>query len=180
MKDMAEKLQLTYEEQGYLQAYMEDLAYVKPQKEGEVAELLSALQFGDAIAKSRIIELWLSKVVELGKEMNHPEVFLGDLIQEGNVCLMMALEEVDAEIEDLEAYLVTAIRQGMQVLVEETEDMKIRDRRMVEKVQNLDEDITRLTEEMGRKVTVDELALFLNMPEEEIAEILKLAGEDVE
>ena len=50
---------------------------------------------------------------------------------------------------------------------------------MVEKVQELDEKIKEITKEMGRKVSVDELADFLQISEDEIARVLQLAGEDL-
>ena len=55
--------------------------------------------------------------------------------------------------------------------------MKLRDRKMVEKVNNLDEQIKKLTEEMGRKISVDELVELMGVSEEEIEDILRLAGE---
>jgi DNA-directed RNA polymerase sigma subunit (sigma70/sigma32) len=51
---------------------------------------------------------------------------------------------------------------------------------MVEKVTMLDEGIKALTEELGRKVTIDELALHMGMTEEEIEDVLRLMGEDTE
>ena len=42
----------------------------------------------------------------------------------------------------------------------------------------LDESIKTLTEELGRKVTIDELAVYMGMTEDEIDDILKLTGED--
>ena len=51
---------------------------------------------------------------------------------------------------------------------------------MAEKVEALDEAITALTEELGRKVTIDELAVYMGMTEDEIEDILKLTGEDNE
>ena len=51
---------------------------------------------------------------------------------------------------------------------------------MADKVNNLDDKIKELTKEMGRKITVDELAEFLEISEEEIEAIIRLAGEDLE
>ena len=53
-------------------------------------------------------------------------------------------------------------------------------KKMVEKVAMLDEAIKMLTEELGRKVTIDELAVYIGMTEDEIEDILKLTGEDSE
>ena len=50
---------------------------------------------------------------------------------------------------------------------------------MVDKVNELDEQIQKLTEEMGRKVSIDELSQFIDISEQEIEDILKLAGEEV-
>lgn len=114
-------------------------------------------------------------MVEIARELHRPEVFLGDLIQEGNVGLMLAMEKEDTAEEEI----LAMVRQSMEALLEEQAEVKVRDRKMVERVQELDELIKKLTEEMGRKVSVDELAQFSELGEEEIADILKLAGEEV-
>lgn len=121
------------------------------------------------------LSYYLPKVVEIARELHRPEVFLGDLIQEGNVGLMLAMEKEDTAEEEI----LAMVRQSMEALLEEQAEVKVRDRKMVERVQELDELIKKLTEEMGRKVSVDELAQFSELGEEEIADILKLAGEEV-
>lgn len=50
---------------------------------------------------------------------------------------------------------------------------------MVEKVNDLDEQIKKLSDELGRKVSVDELEEFAGITEDEISNILKLAGEEL-
>ena len=51
---------------------------------------------------------------------------------------------------------------------------------MVEKVDELDGQIKKLKEEMGRKITLEELALYTDRSKEELRSVLKLAGEEVE
>jgi DNA-directed RNA polymerase specialized sigma subunit len=51
---------------------------------------------------------------------------------------------------------------------------------MVEKVSALDEAIKTLTEELGRKVSLEELAVYMGLTEEEIEDILRLTGEEAE
>lgn len=118
---------------------------------------------------------YLPKVVMIARKLHRPEVFLGDLVQEGNVGLMLAMEKEDAS----EAEILDMARQSMEALLEEQTEIKVRDRKMVERVQELDEQIKRLTEDMGRKVSVDELSQFSELPEQEIIDILKLAGEEL-
>ncbi len=50
---------------------------------------------------------------------------------------------------------------------------------MVARVAELDEAIQSLKEEMGRKVSIDEVAERMGISEDEVEDILKLAGEDV-
>ena len=65
---------------------------------------------------------------------------------------------------------------GQDMFFEET---KKQDNRMVEKVNDLDEQIKKLSDELGRKVSVDELEEFAGITEDEISNILKLAGEEL-
>lgn len=130
----------------------------------------------DGEAELRMASLF-PKVVEEARKLNHPQVFIGDVIQEGNVSLMQALSEM-SEAQD--AVVMEEVRAGMLALIEEQTEMKRQDKRMVEQVSELDEAIRSMTEELGRKVAVDELAERLGIGEEQIAEILKLAGEDVD
>lgn len=174
---------LSAEEKAYLEEYLTDLEAIKQAKDGELEDLFLAINQGGTLAKSRVTEIYLPKVVEIGRAMRRPEIFLGDMIQEGNVALMVALEtlpKIEEGKDALEKYIETEIRQGMQMLIEETTDLKSRNQKMVQQVSDLDEGITKLTEELGRKVTIEELALYMELNEEEILEILKLTGEDKE
>ena len=64
------------------------------------------------------------------------------------------------------------------MMVEEQAETKMRDKKMVNKVSDLDEAIQKMTDEYGRKVAVDEVAERLGISADEIADILKLAGEE--
>ena len=130
----------------------------------------------DSEAEIRMASLF-PKVVEEAVKLNHPQVFIGDVIQEGNVSLMQALSEMP-EAQDIS--IMEEVRVGMLALIEAQTEVKRQDKRMVEQVSELDEAIRSMTEELGRKVAVDELAERLGIGEEQIAEILKLAGEDVD
>lgn len=118
-------------------------------------------------------DLYLEKVVEVAKEMYHKEVFLGDLIQEGNVSLMLALDELKSA-EEAHGKIMEEVRAGMQMLIEEQTEVKRRDHTLLEKYTDLDDNIKKLKEETGRDVTIEEVSAFLDMPEEEINDILNL------
>ena len=144
----------TQEEQDYLNLYEQDL---KGLREGDpLKELLPA-------------------ILSMTKEMHRTDIYIGDLVQEGNMGLMLAMEEHEGDTEAL----LSMAKESMQALLESQEETKKQDNRMVEKVNDLDEQIKKLSEEMGRKVSVDELEEFLDITEDEISDILKLAGEEL-
>ena len=174
-----EKLTYTEEEEAYLKEYLNDLEAFQEEKAGEKESLFAKLIGGDASAKNRLTELYLKEVVEIAKEMYHPEIFLGDIIQEGNVGLILGLDML-ADVATAHETIVNQVKQCIQMLIEEHAEVKSRDNKMVEKVTMLDESIKTLTEELGRKVTIDELAVYMGMTEEEIDDILRLMGEESE
>lgn len=174
-----EKVTYTEEEEAYLKEYLNDLEAFQEEKAGEKESLFAKLIGGDASAKNRLTELYLKEVVEIAKEMYHPEIFLGDIIQEGNVGLILGLDML-ADVATAHETIVNQVKQCIQMLIEEHAEVKSRDNKMVEKVTMLDESIKTLTEELGRKVTIDELAVYMGMTEEEIDDILRLMGEESE
>ncbi len=150
--------ELSAEEKAYVKEYMESLAQMKATN-----------------AKEERLAWYLPKVVEEAKKLHDSEFFIGDMIQEGNISLMIALETLEDEDAILEE-----VRAGMLAAVEEQTETKRRDNKMVEKVSELDRVLEEMSEELGRKVAVDELAMQLGISEEQVADILKLAGEETE
>ena len=148
-----EPVALTEEEIQYLKDYEKDI------------ELMAADE------NTKQLAAYLPKVVEAAKELKHPEIFIGDMIQEGSISLMMALGEDEKTVMD-------QVRAGMRAMIEEQNETKRRDNQMVEKVAELDVILEEMSKELGRKVTLDELAERLGISEEEVEDILKLAGED--
>ena len=172
---------ITYseEEQAYLKEYLKDLEAFKDMDENEKNILFEKVLQGDRVAKQRLTEVYLKTVVEIAQKMYHPEVFLGDLIQEGNVGLILGLDML-SDVANAQETIVRCIRENIQLLIEEYTEVSQRDKKMIEKVSALDEGIKTLTEELGRKVTIDELAIHLGMTEEEIEDVLRLMGEESE
>ena len=118
----------------------------------------------------------LPQILEIAKELHQPGIFLGDLVQEGSMGLMIGLSQ---KIEAEEA-LIQMARENMQSLLEIQSEVKIQDQKMADKVNDLDEKIKEVTEQMGRKVSIEELSQLLEITEEEIEDIVRLAGEDLE
>ena len=151
-----EEKKLSQDDLMYLEDYEEEMSMICPQSK-----------------KEEQLKYYLPKVVEIAKQMWNEQFFIGDLIQEGNVSLLMALESRTEETE-----IIDAICQGIQMMIEAQTDLKRRDEKMVEIVALLDESIKRLTEDLGRKPTIDELSVYMEMSEEEIHDIIHLTGEE--
>lgn len=178
-EEVKEENTYSEEEQAYLTEYLHDLQAFQTEREGEKQELFAKLLQGDLTVKGRLTEIYLKEVVEIAKEMYTEGIFLGDLIQEGNVGLILGLDML-TDVDSAHQVIVEQVRQSMQMLIEESVELSQRDKKMVEKVAMLDEGIKSLTEELGRKVTIDELALYMGMTEEEIEDVLRLMGEESE
>ena len=169
------------EEEAYLREYEDKLRQYPILTEEERPELYRKASTGDALAMSRLMEGYLHEVLALAKELHTPEVFIGDLIQEGSLGLVIGVDHFSGDdAGEMHALILQEVRQCMQRFLKEQSEFASQDRKMVEKVQELDDAIRDLTEELGRKVSMDELAVYLGMELEEIEDILKLAGEDTE
>lgn len=173
--------EFTEEEKAYLKAYEKDIKTMKPEEPGERARLLEKIKKGeqDATTLPRLTELYLPKVIEKAKEYRSSEVSVDELVEEGNISLMLALGETAPEMLT-EEFALFSMEAGMRVLAEDMKNLKSQDQKLVERVQMLDDAITELTEELGRKVTIYELCDHLGLSEKEVQDIMKLAGEEPE
>lgn len=169
--------ELTQEEKEYLEDYLETLNVILPEEEGERERLFELAKAGEAQAKSRLTELYMKEVLEIAKELHDGEVFLGDMVSEGNIGLIGALESLE-EAEDISTFLSGEIRNAILLLLEEQTDQKQSDDILVEKVRNLEHKIKEIMDDDDDKYSAEELSAFLDMDLEEIQGILRLTGED--
>lgn len=157
MEEKEEPQSLSQEEESYLTKYLRDIEQMKP----------------DAGTGEQLV-YYLPKVVEEARKLHSKEIFIGDMIQEGNISLMLALEshtDINEEI------VMNEMRAGIKALIESQSEMKRQDKKMVERVSELDKTINEMKEDMGREVSIDEVALRLGITEEQVEDILKLAGD---
>lgn len=174
-----EKVPLTSEEEEYLKEYLESL---EEQEQGErsAEELFELLSKGDALAQAELSQKYLRAAAEMAVEMNCEEIFIADLIQEANISLLMALGEEEPVQKD-ENWILGRIRAGIRNAIEEQTQRKFEDDYLVAKVEKLEAAVRELTEDEddeSSKFSVEELAIILDMDEEEIRDVLRLTGDD--
>ena len=176
-EEKEEKVPLTAEEEAYLKEYLEGL---EEQEQGErsAEELFELLSRGDALAQAELSQKYLRAAAEMAVEMNCAEIFIADLIQEANISLLMALGEEEPEEKD-EKWLLGRIRCGIRHAIEEQTQRKFEDDYLVAKVEKLEAAVRELTEDEedeSSKFSVEELAIILDMDEEEIRDVLRLVS----
>ena len=125
------------------------------------------------------LALYRRLVYEEAVKLHREEVFIGDMIQEGNAALVEAMDLHPAG-EGEQELVMADVRAAMRALLASQTEMKRRDRKMVNQVTRLDETIKQMTDELGRKVDVQEVAERLELTEEQVRDILKLTGEEPE
>lgn len=164
---------LTAEEEEYLEEYLETFGEI----EGFDREQLLADFIAGEDVKESILKSYQKEVVQIAKELHSGEIFFGDLLQEGNMGLLMALEQAAAQ-EEIHTWLMSEIRRSIRLFMEEQSQQKKEDDILVEKVRNLEAKVKELTEDEDVKYSVEELAAFLDMDVEEMESVLRLTGDD--
>lgn len=107
-----------------------------------------------------------------------------ELLAEGYLLLVTAVRDVSLkagpaggeEIEDL----LTRVREGMLGALRARDDAALIDRHLVGQVEQLSAAIDALTEELGTRPNIDEIANKMGISQERVLSILKLTGEDRE
>ena len=153
---------LSAEEKEYLEDYLRQIGELQATSEEEAR-----------------LTLYLRLVYEEAVKLHREEVFIGDMIQEGNAALVEAMDLHPAG-EGEQELVMADVRAAMRALLASQTEMKRRDRKMVNQVTRLDETIKQMTDELGRKVDVQEVAERLELTEEQVRDILKLTGEEPE
>lgn len=177
-----EELPFTEEEQEFLNQYRKDMRFVKRQPEESLQGLYERAADGEEHAKRLLVEHHMERVLELAMEYAHQGLLIQDLVQEGNLGLMIGIDtlglmEVGMTYQE---HLENEIHRAIRGALDEQLGAKGTGDEIVEKLNRLADSITELTEDLGREVTPDELSLYLDMPLEEIEDLLRIAGENIE
>ncbi len=164
-----------------LQMYLEDLKGIAPAADGEERHLFRLVQEGDQNAVKRLSELYLYTVMAIAKEYAKGTLPIGDLIQEGNLGLLTGISMLSERPEGTSEgdYLVGSIRESIELYVLEQGDQSEIGKKAAQKADKMLENVKRLEEELEHKVTKEELSAFMEIPVEEIDEVIRLSGKDL-
>lgn len=160
-----------------LSMYMEDISCFGVLSDQEKTRLFLALREGDTKAKEQLLEGYLPVVVEMAQKYKDKGMPVEDLIQEGNIGLLQALDQVAtiSNIGDAQDFIVETIRQAMVEVVDAEIGANDWEAQVVAKTGLIHEASKYLAEDLGRVATVEELAEFTKLSKEEIKDILQLS-----
>lgn len=176
-----DKNTLQEEDSVYLKMYLEDLEGIKDCTPEEESILIDHIMKGDVPAKQRYIEGNLRNVVKIAKEYRNQGVTLEDLIQEGNIALMDALEHLQEfwKKEAIGEQITQYVRNFIEAVINEEKESSSFGSSMVDKTNFLNSAAKELAEDLGRDADIHELAGYTKLPEKEIKDILSMSGDAV-
>ena len=160
--------------------YLKEIGKVPLLSAEEEIELAKRMELGDQEAKKRLAEANLRLVVSIAKRYVGRGMLFLDLIQEGNLGLIKAVEKFDyRKGYKFSTYATWWIRQAItRAIADQARTIRI-PVHMVETINKLIRVSRQLLQELGREPTPEEIAAEMNMPVDRVREILKISLEPV-
>ena len=160
--------------------YLKEIGKVPLLSAEEEIELAKRMELGDQEAKKRLAEANLRLVVSIAKRYVGRGMLFLDLIQEGNLGLIKAVEKFDyRKGYKFSTYATWWIRQAItRAIADQARTIRI-PVHMVETINKLIRVSRQLLQELGREPTPEEIAEEMNLPVERVREILKISQEPV-
>ncbi|RGE12484.1 RNA polymerase sigma factor RpoD [Lachnospiraceae bacterium OF11-28] len=160
--------------------YLKEIGKVPLLSPDEEIELAKKIELGDEEAKKKLAESNLRLVVSIAKRYAGRGMQLLDLIQEGNLGLIKAVEKFDyRKGYKFSTYATWWIRQAItRAIADQARTIRI-PVHMVETINRLVRTQRQLVQKLGREATPEELAKELNMPVERVREIMKISQDPV-
>lgn len=160
--------------------YLKEIGKVPLLTAEEEMELAKKMELGDEDAKKRLCEANLRLVVSIAKRYVGRGMLFLDLIQEGNLGLIKAVDKFDwRKGFKFSTYATWWIRQAItRSIADQARTIRI-PVHMVETINKLIRISRQLLQEYGREPTPEEIAMEMDITEEKVREILKIAQEPV-
>lgn len=164
----------------HVRMYLKEIGKVPLLSGLEEIELAKRMMDGDEEAKKRLAEANLRLVVSIAKRYVGRGMLFLDLIQEGNLGLIKAVEKFDyTKGFKFSTYATWWIRQAItRAIADQARTIRI-PVHMVETINKLIRIKRQLLQELGRDATPEEIALEMEMEPDKVREILKIAQEPV-
>lgn len=170
----------TYTTDDPVRMYLKEIGKVPLLTAGEEVELAIKMSEGDEDAKRRMAEANLRLVVSIAKRYVGRGMLFLDLIQEGNLGLIKAVEKFDyTKGYKFSTYATWWIRQAItRAIADQARTIRI-PVHMVETINKVIRVSRQLLQELGHDPSAEEIAAEMGMPVDKVRDILKIAQEPV-
>lgn len=160
--------------------YLKEIGKIPLLKPHEEVELARRMHEGDELAKQRLVEANLRLVVSIAKRYVGRGMLFLDLIQEGNLGLIKAVEKFDyVKGFKFSTYATWWIRQAItRAIADQARTIRV-PVHMVETINKLSRVQRQLTQELNREPTDEEIAKKLDIPVEKVREVYKISQDPV-
>ena len=160
--------------------YLKEIGKIPLLNAEQERDLAQKMQDGDREAKNTLVESNLRLVVSIAKKYMNRGLSLLDLIQEGNIGLIKAVDKFDySKGFKFSTYATWWIRQAItRAIADQARTIRI-PVHMVETINKLTRVQRQLIQDLGREPTTDELAEKMNMPVDKIRDIQRISQDPV-
>ena len=160
--------------------YLKEIGKVPLLDAEEEKELARRMSDGDEEAKNKLVESNLRLVVSIAKRYVGKGMFFLDLIQEGNLGLMKAVEKFDYKKGyKFSTYATWWIRQAItRAIADQARTIRI-PVHMVETIHKVSRYSRQMLQELGREPTADEIGEKMGMSADRVRDIMKIAQDPV-
>lgn len=155
---------------------------VSENDEKELEILCLKVENGEREAKDRLIGLFLERVVAIANEYENEAVLMDDLIQEGNLGLVIGIEELSTKSKGIsyERFLEQKIREAILQALEEEYQSECADEELEKTVNEFHKKVLDLKEDLERSPSLEEISFYTKMPVEEVKGLFRMMGEEVD
>ncbi len=163
-----------------IKMYLKDIGKIQLLSSEDEIKLARRIEEGDEQARKELIESNLRLVVSIAKRYIGRGLQLLDLIQEGNLGLIKAVEKFDYKMGyKFSTYATWWIRQAItRSIADQSRTIRI-PVHMVETINKISKAQRVLSQELGREPSEKEIANHLNLPEEKIREAIKVSMDPI-
>lgn len=172
---------LTAEDSRYLRIYRKEINQLTTRTKEEMEEIYKRLQAGDEDVMRLAIESHLKRVITLATKYKNRGVLLEDLIQEGNIALIQAVNELSGktDVDNHKREIDRAVKACLIDMVDAAQAVSGMENTILAKTNLIHEATKVLAEDFGRVANIHELAEYTKMTEEEIADVADLALDEI-